>query len=76
MIGGTAGCLAALLSLQKCQPSDVVMNAAIQCGEHLLATAKPMPEVIGWLTIGSATPLAGFSHGCSGIAFASASSGR
>jgi type 2 lantibiotic biosynthesis protein LanM len=70
VIGGTAGCLAALLSFQKCRPSDAVTNAAIQCGEHLLATAKPMPEGIGWLTIGSATPLAGFSHGCSGIASA------
>ena len=70
VIGGTGGCLAALLALQKCRPSDAVMNAAIQCGEHLLATAKPMPAGIGWLTIGSATPLAGFSHGCSGIASA------
>jgi type 2 lantibiotic biosynthesis protein LanM len=71
VIGGAAGCLGALLALQKCRPSDAVLKAAIQCGEHLLATAKPMTEGIGWLTsIESATPIAGFSHGCSGMAWA------
>lgn len=71
VIGGTAGCLAALLALQKVRPSSKTLDAAIRCGEHLLRTATPMSEGAGWLTkVGGAMPVLGFSHGCSGMAWA------
>jgi type 2 lantibiotic biosynthesis protein LanM len=71
IIGGTAGCLGALLSLQKVRPSSKTLDAAIRCGEHLLQTATVMNEGLGWPTkVGSGTPIAGFSHGCSGMAWA------
>ncbi len=71
IIGGAAGCLGALLSLQRVRPSANTLDAAIQCGEHLLLTAKPMSDGIGWLTkVATSMPIAGFSHGCSGMAWA------
>jgi type 2 lantibiotic biosynthesis protein LanM len=70
VFGGAAGCIAALRGLYHCAPSDRVLAAAIQCGDHLLARAQQMPEGIGWLTVtGASRPLAGFAHGAAGIAW-------
>jgi type 2 lantibiotic biosynthesis protein LanM len=68
MIAGAAGCIAALLSLYAVAPSQETLAVAIQCGEHLLASAKPMSSGIGWTIKGEETPLAGFAHGNAGIA--------
>ncbi|MBD2593607.1 type 2 lantipeptide synthetase LanM [Nostoc spongiaeforme FACHB-130] len=70
IIGGTAGYLASLISLYQCQPSSRTLDAAIECGEHLLAKAQPMKHGIGWVNhhIGE-KPLTGFSHGNAGIAW-------
>src|SRR2546421_1525312 len=40
VIGGSAGCIAALLSLYAVAPSQSTLATAIQCGEHLNARAK------------------------------------
>ncbi len=71
VIGGAAGCLGNLLGLYPCAPSQRTLDAAIQCGRHLLAQAKSMEHGVGWVTIGPAEgPLTGFSHGAAGIAWA------
>jgi len=71
VIGGAAGCIASLLALYRCVPSDHTLAAAVRCGDHLLAHAQPMPRGLGWLAKGMASqPLAGFSHGAAGIAWA------
>jgi lantibiotic modifying enzyme len=52
-------------------PSDHTLAAAVRCGDHLLAHAQPMPRGLGWLAKGMASqPLAGFSHGAAGTAWA------
>jgi type 2 lantibiotic biosynthesis protein LanM len=70
VFGGAAGCIGGLRCLSYFTPSDRVSAAAIQCGDHLLARAQPMPEGIGWLPGGGASrPLAGFAHGAAGVAW-------
>lgn len=69
--GGAAGCIAALRSLSHIVPSDRLTAVAMQCGDHLLAQARPMPTGIGWLQSDETTPLpVGFAHGTTGIAWA------
>lgn len=69
--GGAAGCIASLLNLYRCVPSQRTLRAAIQCGDRLIAHAQPMEQGVGWIapSIGK-KPLAGFSHGVAGIAWA------
>lgn len=70
ILSGTAGCLGGLLALYQCAPSERVLAAAIQCGDHLIASARQMKSGIGWLTpMTREKPLAGFSHGAAGITF-------
>jgi type 2 lantibiotic biosynthesis protein LanM len=71
IIGGAAGCIAGLVALYRCVPSDRTLAAAILCGEHLLAHAQPMRRGLGWVSESVASkPLTGFSHGGAGIAWA------
>lgn len=70
MIGGAAGCIAGLLSLPQSHLTPQALNWAIQCGDHLLAAARPMAQGIGWLTSEEPIPLTGFAHGNAGIACA------
>jgi type 2 lantibiotic biosynthesis protein LanM len=71
VVGGAAGCLAGLLCLHCCAPSARVLAAAVRCGDHLLARARPMPRGCGWdPAFRSGGPLTGFSHGAAGIAWA------
>jgi type 2 lantibiotic biosynthesis protein LanM len=69
VIAGAAGCIGALLSLDWCRPSRRVLEVANQCGEHLLIKGRRMPQGLGWPAFGD-VPLAGFSHGAAGIAWA------
>jgi type 2 lantibiotic biosynthesis protein LanM len=70
IIGGAAGCIRSLLSLNAYAPSKKALVAALQCGNHLIAQAKPMPHGIGWATKSSEQKaLAGFSHGVAGISW-------
>jgi type 2 lantibiotic biosynthesis protein LanM len=69
VIGGAAGAIAALLSLQAVVPSQATLEAAIHCGDHLLKHATPMPQGgCGWITPRQQAALAGFAHGNAGIA--------
>jgi type 2 lantibiotic biosynthesis protein LanM len=72
ILWGSAGCIGALISLYRCAPSDRTLAAAIQCGDRLLARAQAAGPGIGWITPAAAgnRPLAGFSHGAAGIAWA------
>jgi type 2 lantibiotic biosynthesis protein LanM len=68
ILAGTAGCILSLLTLYSVAPSSHTLQAALQCGNHLLATAHPAQVGLGWLKPGETMPLTGFSHGVSGIA--------
>lgn len=71
VIGGAAGALLALLGLHACTGDEAALATAKECGERLLALARPMPVGVGWLSrIETERPITGFSHGGSGIAFA------
>jgi type 2 lantibiotic biosynthesis protein LanM len=70
IIGGAAGCLASLLCLHRCAPSERTLAAAIRCGDRLVTRAQPREQGVGWLTQTSFTPLTGFSHGAAGVAWA------
>ena len=71
IIAGAAGCLGSLISLYRCKPSQSTLAAAIQCGDRLIAQAKPMKQGIGWVLKDIGTkPLSGFSHGAAGMAWA------
>ncbi|HEX2222965.1 MAG TPA: type 2 lanthipeptide synthetase LanM family protein, partial [Thermoanaerobaculia bacterium] len=70
LIGGAAGALIALLTLQSVRPSEALAALAAQCGEKLLAAALPMEPGLGWRSHNAGpTPLAGLSHGAAGIAW-------
>lgn len=69
-LGGAAGLIAVLNGLYRCSPSERTLAAAVQCGDRLLARARRMDQGTGWATSMSAIPLAGFSHGAAGIAYA------
>ncbi len=68
VLNGSAGCIAALLSLYTVAPSSLTLNAALQCGDHLLTQALVMPTGIGWKHSQAQVPLTGMSHGNAGIA--------
>jgi type 2 lantibiotic biosynthesis protein LanM len=71
LIGGSAGCLLALLRLHALHPSPRTLAVALQCGERLLAQGKEMETGLAWLAPGTGSrPLAGLSHGAAGIAWA------
>lgn len=68
LVGGSAGCIAGLLAFYAVAPSDEVVDVATACGDHLLRCARPMAPGIGWPSALYGVPLAGLSHGASGIA--------
>lgn len=68
LLAGAAGYLAALLSLYAVSPREETLEAAIQCGEHILNRARTMPRGIAWSPEENIVPLAGMSHGNAGIA--------
>jgi type 2 lantibiotic biosynthesis protein LanM len=70
VISGSAGCLGALLGLYQRAPAAATLAAAVQCGDRLLARAQPQAQGVGWLSPVASKPLAGFSHGAAGIAWA------
>lgn len=70
IIAGSAGCIGALLSIYEQLPSKRVLEAAVQCGQRLIAGAQPTEDGVGWLVPKQSRPLAGFAHGAAGIAWA------
>jgi type 2 lantibiotic biosynthesis protein LanM len=70
IVRGAAGSIGALLSLYRCAPSGHTLEAAVRCGERLLALAQPMTHGIAWpYKMGASQPLTGFSHGTAGAAW-------
>ena len=71
VIGGTAGAILGLLTMYEATENEQALKLAVACGEHLQKTAVTQ-EVAGvaWLTTKDNPPLAGFSHGVAGIAYA------
>jgi type 2 lantibiotic biosynthesis protein LanM len=72
IIDGSAGCLLTLLNLERFLPGPgKVLEAAVRCGDRLVAKAQPAGQGVGWMTrVPSKAPLAGLSHGAAGIAWA------
>jgi type 2 lantibiotic biosynthesis protein LanM len=68
VLQGSAGCILVLLGLNDVRPAPGVLEAAIHCGDRLLATAQPMPHGTAWTALKGEPPLGGFSHGTAGIA--------
>jgi type 2 lantibiotic biosynthesis protein LanM len=71
VIGGSAGGILAVLSLHAVRPEPALLEAAHTMADHLLATAEDTGSGLAWCAeMNPAGPLAGFSHGASGIATA------
>jgi type 2 lantibiotic biosynthesis protein LanM len=71
IIGGAAGCIGGLIALHHQRPSGRTLRVAVACGEHLLRHAERTEPGLGWTVPGQQrVPLAGFSHGAAGIAWA------
>ncbi|MGC0314362.1 type 2 lanthipeptide synthetase LanM family protein [Kitasatospora acidiphila] len=81
LIAGDAGTIAGLSAWGTVRPGPTVTDALARCAERLAAAARPHPQGgVGWLPATLAAtverPLAGLSHGASGIAWALATAGR
>jgi type 2 lantibiotic biosynthesis protein LanM len=71
IMGGSAGCIRALLGLHRLAPADRLLDLAILCGDRLVASAEPAGEGVGWRTlISPGRCLTGFSHGAAGFSWA------
>ncbi|HEX4966781.1 MAG TPA: type 2 lanthipeptide synthetase LanM family protein [Thermoanaerobaculia bacterium] len=71
VIAGAAGALVCLLGLYRVRPAQRLLDLTVRCGERILERARPMERGLGWtIPIAGSTPLAGFSHGAAGIAWA------
>jgi type 2 lantibiotic biosynthesis protein LanM len=71
VIGGAAGAIPALLSLERRHPRGL-MPLAFQLGEHLIAAARETEGGWSWNSLEGQTVRdpTGFSHGAAGIAWA------
>jgi type 2 lantibiotic biosynthesis protein LanM len=71
IIGGCAGCIGALLSLDRVSASDKALAIAAQCADLLVSKAQPMEHGAAWFnSIETVKPITGFAHGAAGIAWA------
>jgi type 2 lantibiotic biosynthesis protein LanM len=71
IIGGSAGCIGALLALDRISASDKAMIVAAQCADLLISEAQPMEHGAAWFNnIETVKPITGFAHGAAGIAWA------
>jgi type 2 lantibiotic biosynthesis protein LanM len=71
IINGSAGCIASLIALYMCRPKERTLEAAVRCGDHLLACAQKKGAGVAWDTKVPARELpSGFAHGTAGIAWA------
>jgi type 2 lantibiotic biosynthesis protein LanM len=68
VLQGSAGCILTLLGLHDIRPSSGILEAAIRCGDRLLAAAQPMPRGTAWTALKGEPPLGGLSHGAAGFA--------
>ena len=69
VLSGSAGALLGLLALHSATGEDTVLQAAVDCGDHLLRHRVETNGHRVWRTVAE-RPLTGFSHGAAGIAYA------
>src|SRR5579864_5949807 len=71
IIGGSAGCIGALLALDRVSASAKALAVAVQCADLLISKAQPMEHGAAWFnSIETVKPITGFAHGAAGIAWA------
>ena len=71
VLSGVAGCAASIICLHEQMPSEQALDLLQKCGDRLVQQAQEMPGGKAWLTaMAPRIPLAGFSHGVAGIAWA------
>jgi type 2 lantibiotic biosynthesis protein LanM len=71
VIAGSAGALLGLLSLYEYVYKEEILARAVMCGQHLLEhRVETTSGARSWLFQPQKRPLAGFSHGAAGIAYA------
>ena len=71
VFAGASGSILALRSLHGCLPSERVTATAIQCGDHLIRSALPTAEGIGWPGLSDGPGRWGrLAHGPMGVGFA------
>lgn len=71
VVAGSAGTILGLLGCADRTGAQAPIDAARQCGDHLLANGDQATEPgMTWETLDSARPLTGFAHGNAGIAYA------
>ncbi len=70
IIGGCAGTILSLLALHHETGNPALIEIARECGEYLLRHQTTSSNgVRTWMTVSRDTPLTGFSHGASGLAY-------
>lgn len=67
---GSAGCILVLLNQFESTRSDKFLKLAKQVGNYLLEKATNQSNMMMWQPVVASNPLAGYSHGASGIAYA------
>ncbi len=76
VLSGSAGAILALLALHRARPEAAAdgrtpLAVAAACAQHLIASRLPAAGgACGWRTLAGMPPLAGFTHGASGILLA------
>lgn len=71
IILGVAGCAACIMCLHEQSPSEEALAILQRCGDRLVQQAQDTPGGRAWLSaMAPRIPLAGFSHGAAGIAWA------
>lgn len=71
IILGIAGCAACIMCLHDQSPSEEALEVLQRCGDRLVQQAQDMSGGKAWLSaMAPRIPLAGFSHGAAGIAWA------
>ena len=70
IVSGAAGCILVMLNYYDKYNSSKALDIAIKCGEHLLDSADREEDMLKWKPYIASSPLAGFSHGASGISLA------
>jgi type 2 lantibiotic biosynthesis protein LanM len=70
IVNGTAGCLIALQSAYQVFPSQLILDCCKFLGDKLINTMTETSNGKAWKIASQTAPLAGFSHGVSGISLA------
>ncbi|PAD23142.1 hypothetical protein CHH64_00565 [Terribacillus saccharophilus] len=70
LLNGLAGTLIVCLDFYTSTSYKKALEIAIRCGDSLISNASKMREGVAWPITATSTPLAGLSHGNTGISLA------